>query len=252
MFLHRLIQLLLLACLLGLFCTLAFASDEAGGAENASNPLAKVKNTDLRWQYLDRDNGHINDLFVDGAFMATDSLKVKYELHYWETNPTGSSEKDFESFVLKGIYFPTEGMWGATPFRVAVGLDWIVDLGDQDKGIGSGSDQIAPFGGVAFGLGNGTMLIPLVQQFLSYSGKDVNTTAFRVIALKPFPEQMWLKLDAKLPIDWEHNRAIPASAEVQVGKTLTPLVGLYVDGLVGIGKDRPYDWGLGVGVRFTY
>jgi hypothetical protein len=40
-----------------------------GSSENASNPLAKVKNTDLRWQYFDTGSGHINDVFVEGAFM---------------------------------------------------------------------------------------------------------------------------------------------------------------------------------------
>jgi len=66
----------------------------AGGGENASNPLASVTNTDVRLQYLDlaNDRGRVNDLFVDGAFMINPKLKIKYELHYWETNVTGSSE----------------------------------------------------------------------------------------------------------------------------------------------------------------
>jgi hypothetical protein len=31
----------------------------AGEGENASNPLAKVKNTDFRWQHLDLDGAEI-------------------------------------------------------------------------------------------------------------------------------------------------------------------------------------------------
>lgn len=40
----------------------------AGEGENASNPLAKVSNTDLRWQYLDlaKGRGRVNDFFIDG------------------------------------------------------------------------------------------------------------------------------------------------------------------------------------------
>lgn len=227
-----------------------FATGEVPG-ENASNPLAKVKNTDLRYKYLDLDNGRINDLFIDGAFMALDNLKIKYELHYWETDISGDSENNLESATLKGIYFPTEGAWGDVKYRVALGLDWIVDLGEQDKGIGSGSDQIAPFAGIAMGIG-GTIWIPLIQHFFDYSGEDVNMTAFRLIAMRPLPQQMWLKLDAKAPIDWEHDQAIPATAELQFGKSINKSVGVYVDGLVGIGTDRPYDWGVGVGVRFNY
>jgi len=228
----------------------ALAGEESEG-ENASNPLAKVKNTDLRWQYLDMDTEHVNDFFIDGAFMAKDKLKIKYELHYWETDLSGDSEQNLESVTLKAIYFGNDGMWGETGYRLALGLDWIVDLGEQEKSIGSGSDQLGPFAGVALGL-KGISLIPLVQQFLSYSGKDVNTTAFRLIVIKPMPAQMWIKLDAKVPIDWENDKAIPATAELQLGKTINKNFGLYLDGLVGLGCDKPYDWGIGTGVRFTY
>jgi len=224
----------------------------AGKGENPSNPLAKVKNTDVRWQHLDLDGAEVNDFFIEGAFMAHPKLKVKYELHYWETDITGSSENDWESLVLKGIYFPTEGIRGNIKYRVALGLDWIVDLGDRDRGIGFDSDQLGPFAGLALGLPGGTMLIPLVQQFVSYSGEDVNITAFRLIALKPLPEKMWLKLDAKVPVDWENDNEVPATAELQLGKTFTKHIGAYVDGLVGIGGDRPYDWGVGAGVRIKY
>ncbi len=229
----------------------SFLTFNATSEENASNPLAKVKNTDLRYQYLDLDDGRVNDFFIDGAFMALDNLKIKYELHYWETDISGDSENNIESATLKGIYFPTEGAWGDVKYRVALGLDWIVDLGEVDKVIGSGSDQLGPFAGLAMGFGD-IMLIPLVQHFFDYNGEDVNTTAFRLIAMKPLPQQMWLKLDAKVPVDWEHDQAVPATAELQFGKSINKSVGVYVDGLVGIGTDRPYDWGIGLGVRFNY
>lgn len=249
----RLVDFLCIICLCGLmFCaSQAIGAEEgegevdidgpemAGKGENASNPLAKVKNTDFRWQYFDLDGAQVNDFFIDGSFMAHPKLKVKYELHYWESDITGKSENDWESLVLKGIFFPTEGIRGTIKYRVAVGLDWILDLGDQDKGIGFDSDQLGPFAGIALGLPTRTMLIPLVQQFLSYSGEDVNITAFRLIALQPLPGQVWVKLDAKVPIDWEHDEEIPANAELQLGKTFTKNIGVYVDGLVGIGGDRP-------------
>ena len=40
--------------------------------------------------------------------------------------------------------------------------------------------------------------------------------------------------------------------ELQVGKNITEGTALYADALVGVGSDRPYDWGLGVGLRFNY
>jgi hypothetical protein len=222
----------------------------AYGEENASNPLASVNNTDLRWQYFDLDGPYRNDYFIDGAYMLTPKLKLKYELHYWDTDVTGSSESDWESLHLKPIYFPKQGEWGAWKYKLAIGAEWILDFGNEDKGIGSGSDQIAPLVGVALVRG-GTVLVPLVQHFVEYDGPDVNQTAFRLIAIQSLPNKFWGKLDTKVPFDWEHD-IIPATVEVQLGKTFAPWFATYVDGLFGIGADRPYDWGVGVGMRFNY
>ena len=218
--------------------------------ENASNPLAAVNNTDVRWQYFDLDGPERNDFWLDGAYMLTPKLKLKYELHYWDTDVTGSNESGFETFHLKPIYFPTQGEWGSWKYKLAVGVEWIVGFGNEDEGIGSGSDQIAPLVGLALVRG-GTVLVPLVQQFVEYDGPDVNQTSIRLIAIQSLPNNFWGKLDAKIPFDWE-NDAVPASAEVQLGKMFTPSFGTYVDGLIGIGSDKPYDWGVGVGLRFNY
>lgn len=228
--------------------------EAAGGGGNASNPLAAVSNVDLRWKYLDlvSNAGRINDYFIDGAFMVNPKLKIKYELHYWETNVTGKSESDFEKAVVKIIYFPTQGMLkSGAKYRVAVGMDLIADFGNMDKGIGLGADQIGPFAGVALMLEQGWVLIPLVQHFHGISGVDLNITAARMIAIKTLPNEWWLKLDAKLPYDWEAE-TIPADAEIQLGKNINNKFALYVEGQFGIGGDRLYDWGVGLGVRFKF
>ena len=41
-------------------------------------------------------------------------------------------------------------------------------------------------------------------------------------------------------------------AELQLGKMYSPSFGVYLDGLIGIGGDRPYVWGVGVETRFNY
>ena len=83
-------------------------------------------------------------------------------------------------------------------------------------------------------------------------GPDVNTTSFRMIAIQSLPNKFWGKLDAKVPVEWVNDNEIPATFEVQLGKMFSSSFGTYVDGLVGIGGHRPYDWGVGVGVRFLY
>jgi hypothetical protein len=234
-----------------LLLVFAGLSVPAAGQENASNPLASVSNTDGRIQYFDLDEFDRIDYWIDGAYMLTPKLKLKYELHYWDTDVSGSSESGAESLHLKPIYFPMQGEWGSWKYKLAIGAEWIVGFGNEDEGIGTGSDQIAPLVGLALVKGD-TVLIPLIQHFISYDGPDISTTAMRLIAIQSLPNSYWGKLDAIVPIEWENDNAVPATGEVQLGKMFSPSFGVYVDGLFGIGSDRPYDWGIGVGIRFNY
>ena len=92
----------------------------------------------------------------------------------------------------------------------------------------------------------------LIRQFLSYNGDtNINTTAFRLIAIQKLLKNVWLKADAKLPFDWT-NEAEHLKTELELGKMLAPEFGIFVTGLAGIGHDRPFHWGIGFGLRFMY
>ncbi len=97
------------------------------------------------------------------------------------------------------------------------------------------------------------LCVPAIGQAedLTGGGEDVNITAARVIVLQPFPRQMWLKADIILPYDWESD-TVPAQAELQFGVNVNQQVALYVDGIAGLGHDRLFDWGVGVGLRIKY
>ena len=80
----------------------------ASAEENASNPLAAVNNADLRLQAFDLGGSDRQDFFIDGAYMLSDDLKLKSELHYNSTDVTAKTHTDFEATVSKLIYFPSE------------------------------------------------------------------------------------------------------------------------------------------------
>jgi hypothetical protein len=226
----------------------------AHAEENASNPLAAVNNVDLRMQWISSQPGDTIDTFVDGAHMLTPQLKLKYQLHYDHTNVTGSTEHHFDTLNLKPIYFPSKGKLGDEwQYGTAIGLEAIFDLGDQSKGIGPGAHQLAPLVGVAFSHpSSGWTLVPLIQHFQSVGeGTHISKTTFNPLAIKPFGDVNWLKIDAKFPYDWI-NDTWPISVEFQVGRNLSKSTAVYVEGLVGVGDDRPYDAGLGFGLRFNY
>lgn len=242
------------AVMIAAFAGLAgFLPTMASAEENASNPLAAANNVDLRWQYTSASAGNKHDFFIDGAQMLTPKFKLKYELHYNSNDFTGSYKDDFEKLNIKPLLFPYQTKFNDTwAMKATIGVELIVDLGDSSKAIGAGADQIAPLGGFAFSNSqSGLTIITLVQQFLFVNGTDINTTSGRLIAIQPFGEGYWAKADAKFPYDWE-NKEWPITAELQVGYNFDKTVAAYVDGLVGISNGRPYDVGVGLGLRFKY
>ena len=48
-------------------------------------------------------------------------------------------------------------------------------------------------------------------------------TAARLIAIQSLANNYWGKLDLIIPVDWENDKAIPATAEVQLGKMFSSL-----------------------------
>ena len=108
----------------------------AEAQENASNPLAAVNSTDGRLQYMDLGGAYITDAWLDGAYMLNPKVKLKYELHHWTSNVTGTRLNNFESLHLKGIWFPTQGELGSWKYKPAIGLEWIKGWGNDDLVLG--------------------------------------------------------------------------------------------------------------------
>ena len=225
--------------------------DQEGAA--GSNPLASVSKIDLQWEFLKDDGSDINDFALLGSTMLHERIKFNYELHYGLTNRTGRQESDWESLVIKPILFPKDiPLSDRFGLRTAVGFEWVIDFGNDDKGIGPGSDVFAPLVGTAIMDREWkTVYIPLAQHFESYESGDVSLTAFRVIVLQPLPAGAWFKLDAKLISDWE-NHELPAISEFELGKVIWKNIGIYGIFLTGIGGERTFDWGTTAAVRVSF
>jgi hypothetical protein len=87
-------------------------------------------------------------------------------------------------------------------------------------------------------------------QYFDLDGSDLSE--LWVDGIQSLPNNYWAKLDAIVPVDWENDNAVPATFEVQLGKMFSSSFGTYTDLLLGVGGDKPYEWGVGVGVRFNY
>jgi hypothetical protein len=231
----------------------------ASGAD-ASNPTAAVNYQDVRYHYFDLDRGADKHSFeTEGAYMLHPRLKITNELRYVNTDSSGKSEQDFEELKLKGNFLTDIKPFGIKA-KLAIGVEWLKDLGDFEKGTGSGADSIAPLAGIGWIPDDRNFIITLVQYFHSYDTdsarqEDVRETTPRLIWIRKLPDiDGWFKADLKMSIDHEDDENFDQLLELQLGKMLSPRVGLY--GEVFLGDDvldsNAYNYSVGAAVRFMY
>jgi hypothetical protein len=102
-------------------------------------------------------------------------------------------------------------------------------------------------------------IITLVQYFHSYdehdNAPDVRQTGPRLIYIRSLPSiQGWFKADFKGVIDHEDDADFTSTMELQLGKMLTPRVGLYAEAFLGddaLDSDA-YESAFGLALRYMY
>lgn len=236
------------------------ADDELeGGGAAASDPTASVNFQDIRYRYFDLEgSSHKNSFEAEGAYVFNPRLKLSHKLIGVETDVTGKSEADFSELSLKPIFLTPMKPFGINA-KFAVGVEWLKDLGDFDEGTGSGTDQIAPLAGIGWLPTEEDFVITLVQYFHSYDedngASQVNKTGPRLIYIRSLPSiKGWAKVDFKGVIDHEDGDDFTETLELQLGKMITPTVGIYGELLLGdtVFDTNAYEIGGGVALRIVY
>lgn len=133
-------------------------------------------------------------------------------------------------------------------------------LGDFEEGTGTGADIIAPLAGIGWIPDEKNFFITLVQYFYSYDTdsarkEDIHETGPRLIWIRKMPGITgWFKADLKISIDHEDDENFDQVLELQLGKMLSPEIGVYGELLLGddVLQTNVYDVGGGLGVRFMY
>jgi hypothetical protein len=258
------LQLLVTLAIMAVFVSESFAyteedEQEAASGADASNPTAAVNFQDVRYRYFDLNRGAEKHSFeTEGAYMFHPRFKFTNELRGVHTDRSGDWETDFEILKLKGIFL-TDIMPFGIKAKLALGAEWIKDLGDFEEGTGSGSDQIAPLAGIGWIPTDMDFIITLVQYFHSYDthdgGPKVRQTGPRLIYIRKIPQiGGWFKADYLGAIDHEDDEDFSSTLELQLGKMFTPRIGAYVEGLIGddVLSTDAYNKAVGVGLRFIY
>jgi hypothetical protein len=254
-------RILVALVLTGLICIVSAASyaAEVSGAA-ASDPTAAVNYQDLRYRYFDlQQNSERHSFETEGAFMIRPQLKITNELRYVSDDRSGKSEQDFNQLKIKGIHLSNIKPFGVNA-KLALGVEWLKDLGDFEKGTGTGADKIAPLVGIGWVPNDKNFIVTLVQYFYSYDtdnafDQDVRETAPRLIWIRSLPGiGGWFKADLKMSIDHEDDENFDQTLELQLGKSIGGAWSVYGEVLVGddVLDSNAYNIGAGVGVRYLY
>ena len=243
-----------------LVCLVPVTAHAAASGAAASDPTAAVNYQDFRYRYFDLQQGsERHSVETEGAFMLRPRLKITNELRYVSDDRSGKSEQDFNQLKLKGIYLREIQPFGVKA-KLALGVEWLKDLGDFEQGTGTGADKIAPLVGIGWVPNEKNFIVTLVQYFHSYDTDnafqgDVRETAPRLIWIRSLPNiGGWFKADLKMSIDHEDGDNFDQTLELQLGKMITPKWGFYGEILVGddMLDSNAYNVGAGIGIRMLY
>ena len=231
--------------------------ERSGGGTDASDPLSKTDNTDIKWIYFQEEGGADTNLWMAyGNWNFANWGKLIYEVGYARTDDEGTVTKGFDTLSLKPLFFVGKGQVGDWKYGLATGFELVLDFAEVDSGTGTingygtGADLFSPLFGVSLSKGN-TTLVPLVQHYIELSGDaDVSVTGFRLIAIQKLKNKSWLKLDLIAPVDW-NNDIVPGTVDLEWGRMLSPNFGFYLGGLVGY-ADSSINWGVSGNLRFVY
>ncbi len=210
----------------------------------------------MRYRYFDLGRGRESHSFeTEGAYAFNPRFKVTNKLIGVNTDKGGSDETDFQLLTFKAIHLTPMKPFGIKA-KFAIGGEWLKDLGDLDKGTGSGVDMIAPLVGVGWLPTDKDFVITLVQYFHSYDedagAAKVRQTGPRLIYIRSIPDiKGWAKVDWKGVIDHEKDEEFSSTIELQLGHMLTKRFGVYGEFLSEIDSDA-FDWGVGLAIRFMY
>lgn len=225
----------------------------------AAEPTAAVNFHDFRYRYFDLEGGrHVNSFETEGAYVFDPRFKLAYKLIGAETDRTGTSEADFSLLSLRPIALTPIEPFGFKG-KIALGVEWQLDLGEFDEGTATGSDVISPFVGIGWLFTEQDFFVAVVQYFHSYDedrgAPDVNRTGTRVTYIRTLPAiEGWLKFDFKGAFDHENGDKFSETLELQLGKRLTPRVGVYAELLLGdaVFNTNAYEIGGGVALRILF
>ena len=240
---------------------MAFADEAAadGGGAAASDPTAAVSFQDLKLRYFNLTEGNEESILeAEGSYVFSPAFKLTHKLVGTRTNKSGDWETGFRELSLKPTYLRPIMPFGVKA-KLALGVEWVKDLGDSGDGTGTGTDRIAPLMGIGWLFTEKDFVITLVQYFHSYdedSGfDDVRETTPRLIYIRTLPSiKGWGKVDLKMSIDHEDDNDFTQTLELQLGTMFTDRIGVYGETFVGdsVLDTNAYDMGLGIGLRVTY
>ncbi len=183
--------------------------------------------------------------FADGT------MNLRAKVPFVATDVAGEGESGLGDLSLRYNWLAK-----VTPeYGLLVGVDSTFDTASE-RYFGRDRYTISPLVTYAMFLNNNAIFAPTYQHNFSIfgngNGPDVNESVIDLYFVYTADDKKsWITVDPAITINWDGDPKLNAVLEVQFGRTLGKVgdaaLNAYVAPSVGIGDDRPINWGIEIG-----
>jgi hypothetical protein len=249
---NRPLLLLLAAALLA---PSSFAQSEAassGGGVRGVNPADNLTKFELlpKFTRVDDDLGiSVTTLTLkyDRAIQGVWGLNLELPLARFDA-PFGD-DSGFGDLNIRGRRQFRAGRW-----TYIAGLEAVVPVASADS-LGAGKLQLNPTAVGVYALSAQTFVAGVAKQYLSVAGDgdrgDIVQGQFRLLVAHSTKTGWWILGDPQLWVDYDRDARSQFSFDLEVGKMVAPLTGMWLRAGTRLGGNwHKDDWSVSAGVRF--
>lgn len=235
------------------------AQPQARGAGTSVDPTDFFTRFVVSNEYRSlQSGGEINRLVprLDYAFSKAFQIRVDVPVVYGDLNiPEIDSETGLGDILLRGTIRAARGK----RYAVVLATDLVLDTASEDI-LGLGKYRLGPLGFASIEVPSlRSRFFPFYQHYFSFAGddnrRDINCASFRPsVILTKWPNRWYTVIDPNFFIDFEQDADSGMTLEIEVGRSLSKNVNIWIRPGVGVFGDiaQVYDWNLEGGLRYYF
>jgi len=232
-------------------------SEAAAWRNRGSDPSEIVSRLEARNEYVDLDGeGYLNATIFRGDWAPGEHWQLRLDLPLTASDAEGPGS----AYGLGDLYLSARGRWEFAEQWSLVGeLGFALDTATDDA-IGTGQNQVVPFGALVWKPSWEWILAPLTYRYaVSFAGDDdreeISLSEISPQALYHLPMGFWILVAPQILIDHEEDDDVAFVPEGEFGWVIAEHVEIWLRGggkVAGAAPREASGWKIEAGVRYLF